>query len=84
MTCKDQAELDDTAIITLQMLALNSLQTDLDAVTEENVRLRALNREQTIARIDLLREVVMNRGKELKNHGEFLIGLAARELSRFV
>ena len=63
---------DDGDIIALQMMVIEELQQRVDVVEEENVRLRALNREQTASRLDLVRD----RGAELKARGEILLKIA--------
>ena len=82
--------LEDGDIIELQMIAINTLEDELNSLETENTRLRALNREQTASRVRVLKEVVRHRGVQLREHGEFLVRIAhsglaeCRELSNGV
>jgi hypothetical protein len=78
---KDGKEIDDEDLIELQMIAIDQLQQERDNLEIENTRLRALNREQTASRVSTLKEIVRDRGVQLKTHGEFLIKMAHSGLS---
>ena len=73
---EDGKELNDKDLLEMQMITINQLQQERDNLEVENIRLRALNREQTASRVGVLKEIVRHRGVELKAHGEFLIKMA--------
>lgn len=73
---EDGEELNDKDLLEMQMITINQLQQERDNLEIENVRLRALNRQQTASRVGVLKEIVRHRGVELKAHGEFLIKMA--------
>ena len=74
-------DLNDKDLLEMQMIAIDQLQQERDNLEIENIRLRALNREQTASRVSVLKEIVRHRGVELKAHGEFLIKMAHRGLA---
>jgi hypothetical protein len=63
------------------MIVIHQFQRDHDNLEIENIRLRALNREQTASRVSVLKGVVRHRGEEFKARGEFLIKMAHSGLS---
>jgi hypothetical protein len=73
---EDGKEYNDKDIIELAMISIKGLQQDRDYLEVENIRLRALKREQTASSVRVLKEIIRHRGVQLKAHGEFLIKIA--------